>query len=154
MNSIIYVSLSIVVLFVSIALIFVSIKMIKRQRRYEKLLKDYNDKCSLYKYVESKNCEYVEKIKKMEKEAAHNKPFIIEHATIPFKTYFCKAIDPGMYYTVTDKLEVSEEIKNILVNQLAKQIIDDAPILISSDTDAVTLQTVWMAEIYVGFKDY
>ena len=90
----------------------------------------------------------------MEKEVSYNKPFVIERATIPFKTYFCKVIDPGMHYTVTDKLEVSEEIKNILVNQLAKQIIDDAPILISSDTDVDTLQTVWMAEIYVGFKNH
>lgn len=154
MNLIIYVGLSIIVLFVSIALIFVSIKAIKIQIKYEKLLKNYNDKCSLYNYVESKNCEYVEKIKKMEKEAAHDKPFVIKHTTIPFKTYICKAVDPGMYYTVTNQLEVSEEIKNILINQLAKQIIDDAPILISSDTDSDTLQTVWMAEIYVGFKDY
>jgi len=158
MNSIIYISLSIIVLLVSIALTIVSIKTIKIQRSYEKLLKDYNDKCSLYKYVESKNCECVEKIKKMEKEkeAAYNKPFVIERSTIPFKTYTCKAIAPEMYYTVTEteKLEISEEIKSILVNQLAKQIIDDAPILISSDTDVVTLQTVWIAEIYVGFKNY
>ena len=151
MNSIIYVILSIVVLFVSIALIFVSIKTIKRQRRYEKLLKDYNDKCSLYKYVESKNCEYVEKIKKMEKEAAHNKQFVIKHATIPFKTYICKAIDPEVYYyNKTENLEVSKEVKNILVTQLANQIIDDATISWSTDEYDIA----WTAEIYVGFKDY
>lgn len=152
MNSIIYVSLSVIVLLVSIALIIVSIKTIKIQKSYEKLLKDYNDKCSLYKYVESKNCEYVEKIKKMEREAIHDKPFVIKHTTIPFKTYICKAIDPEIHYTATKELEASKEIKNILVNQLANQIIDDAPISISSDTDI--FGTVWMAEIYVGFKDY